>query len=449
MDSNRWGRIVSIEPVGHGDFYDLTVPDTHNYAANGIVNHNSGKTYSAAIYYDATMRAVPGTKGRILAPTKGEALQSCVTGTSGLKTLFPDLKLTTEAGTSTTLLRWPNGSEAAILGVWTRGEIAKMRAISNRTLDWFEEFTHMRFMEETFREAATGRRIGRPRALITTTPTAHPYWAKVLAMRNVVMTEGTMFDNPHLSEEYKRDIMDLYEGTHLEGQEIWGKILTDVDGALFTSVNLNEHRVGLGEFSKIETVVRSVGVDPATGTGTTGIVAAASYLTGDVWNIAALEDRSLTDAEPLDWARTAIELALEWDCHAVVTERTGAGKMVESTMKIARQNMVDEANTAADAAEPEVAAGHRERARQIAGLRIVFVHARDGKRTRAEPVALLHEQGRGHILGHQDLLENQLTTWVPGTDSPDRLDAYVWAATDLIGRFRTGRSGVSPVGTYR
>ncbi len=394
----------------------------------------SGKTYSAAIEYDSVMRAIPGTKGRIIAPTVGEAIQSCVTGTSGLLTLYPDVKLTTVA--STKIVRWPNGSEAAILGVWTKRDIAKMRAVSNRTIDWFEEFTHLRMMQETFEEAALGRRIGQPRALITTTPTAHPYWAKVVDLPNVAKTHGTMFDNPHLSEEYKSRILDLFKDTSLEGQEIWGLILTDVDGALWTSENLNAHRFGFGQFAKLSTVLRTVGVDPAVESGTTGIVAAGSFRVGDVWHIACLEDVSVTDAEPHEWARGALTLAVDWDCQTISAERNQGGRMVKSTIEVARQQLMSEAETP-------------EQRSQLAQIRVELVHARDGKHTRAQPVALLHEQGRGHMVGRHELLENQLSTWVPGDESPDRLDAYVWAATGLINRFRTGRSGVASLGTYK
>lgn len=400
-----------------------------------------GKTYSAAVYYNNKMRAVPGTKGRIIAPTIGEALQSCVTGTSGLLTLYPELKLTTVA--STTVLRWPNGSEAAILGGTTDRDINKMRAVSNRTLDWFEEFTSLKKMERVYRQAATGRRIGQPQALITTTPTAHPFWAKIREFPNVVRTFGTMFDNPHLSEQYKQEILDLYAGTSLEGQEIYGQILTDVDGALWNTENLHEYRIGWGQLPEL--VLRYIGIDPAVESGTTGIVAAGSYIQDDVWNICALGDYSLTDADPLDWAMAALLAAVEWDVNEIVAERNQGGKMVESTLKIAKQTMYEAIKSEAE--NLPVGDPNRERlmdrARFVRGVKIHLVRATDGKHTRAQPIALLHEQGRGHIVGKLNLLENELTTWVEGDDSPDRLDAYVWAATRLVARFRRGRSGMS------
>jgi len=425
LDSIWWERIASVEPAGSGDFYDLTVADTHNYVANGIVHHNSGKTFSAAIYYNQVMRGRPGTKGRIICSTVGEAVQSCVLGESGLITLYPDIKMTGVKGVTT--LRWPNGSEAAVLGCWTKRDIPKLRGISNRTIDWFEEFTHMPLMREVFEQAALGRRIGNVQALITTTPTAHEYWAAVLKMRAVIHTHGTMFDNPHLSDEYRAFILDMFEGTSLAGQEIYGEILTDVDGALWKSTNLNLHRLMLGRMPDFDLIF--VGVDPAVGSGTTGIVAAGSFQDDQgVWHICALEDRSITDAEPDEWAKAAIDLAIEWDAPAIIAEQNQGQRLVRSNIK-----------HAIDHHYPE-----------MRGLKVDLVHARDGKHVRASPVAMLHEQGRGHVLGRLPLLENELTTWVEGVGaSPDRLDAYVWAATKLMERFRRGRSSLGAVNEIR
>ena len=66
-----------------------------------------------------------------------------------------------------------------------------------------------------------------------------------------------------------------------------------------------------------------------------------------------------------------------------------------------------------------------------ANLPIRSVHASRGKYTRAEPIALLYEQERVHHVGAFPLLEDELCTWLPGADSPDRLDALVWALAEL------------------
>jgi phage terminase large subunit-like protein len=64
---------------------------------------------------------------------------------------------------------------------------------------------------------------------------------------------------------------------------------------------------------------------------------------------------------------------------------------------------------------------------------VKIVHASRGKLTRAEPVSLLYEQGKVHHVGAFPALEDQMVTWVPGDDSPDRMDALVWAITPILG----------------
>ena len=62
---------------------------------------------------------------------------------------------------------------------------------------------------------------------------------------------------------------------------------------------------------------------------------------------------------------------------------------------------------------------------------VKLIHASRNKQSRAEPVAALSEQGRVHMVGSHVLLEDQLCSWTPGEGSPDRLDAMVYALTEL------------------
>ena len=62
---------------------------------------------------------------------------------------------------------------------------------------------------------------------------------------------------------------------------------------------------------------------------------------------------------------------------------------------------------------------------------VIEVHAKQGKRLRAEPIAQLYAQGLVHHVGEHPRLEGQLVTWIPGMDSPDRMDARVHALTEL------------------
>jgi phage terminase large subunit-like protein len=68
-----------------------------------------------------------------------------------------------------------------------------------------------------------------------------------------------------------------------------------------------------------------------------------------------------------------------------------------------------------------------------------IVHATRGKYLRAEPVAALYAQGRVKHAGSSfALLEDEMCAFgldgLAGGGSPDRLDAMVWAVTELTGR---------------
>ena len=117
-------------------------------------------------------------------------------------------------------------------------------------------------------------------------------------------------------------------------------------------------------------------------------------------------DYSMGNATPDVWAKRAVEGYDDFSADRVVAEGNQGGELVEQVLRTVRP-----------------------------GLPITRVHAKHGKRTRAEPVAALYEQGRCHHVGPAVQfvqLEEQLTTWTPDSgESPDRLDALVWAVTEL------------------
>ena len=107
---------------------------------------------------------------------------------------------------------------------------------------------------------------------------------------------------------------------------------------------------------------------------------------------------------PNDWSRAAIAAYHRHSADRIVAESNQGGEMVSHTLRTV---------------DPDVP--------------IKLVHASKGKRTRAEPVSALYEQGRIHHLGFHGTLEDQMCSWVPNFgDSPDRVDALVWALTELM-----------------
>ena len=271
---------------------------------------------------------------------------------------------------------------------------------------WCDEIAKWRYPWESWTEGlAPALRIGRhPRAIISTTPKPNKLLIDWLAREDgsVAVTRGSTFDNAaNLSPAALKELSARYEGTRLGQQELYGELLLDIEGALWSMGNINDTRVPALPEGQIKRIV--VAVDPSVNTGEdgaeTGIVVAATHENGHCY---ILDDRSIR-ASPDQWARRVVAVYNEWEADAVIVESNQGGELNRSVLHTVDRN-----------------------------LPIKFVHAGQGKRLRAEPIAALYEQGRVHHVGQLPTLEDQLVSWVPGDVSPDRLDALCWAVTSLM-----------------
>ena len=170
------------------------------------------------------------------------------------------------------------------------------------------------------------------------------------------------------------------------------------EGALLTRDHFNRTRVG--EHPPLVRIV--VGVDPPGGKTEAGIVAAGKGHNGHGYT---LVDRSQPGSlGPNNWAKAAVDLYHDLKADLIVAEKNFGGDMVLSTIRTV---------------DPSVP--------------VKLVSASRGKQVRAEPVASIFDEERQHHVGGFDELESEWTSWVPGDpDSPNRLDAEVWALTDLM-----------------
>lgn len=257
-------------------------------------------------------------------------------------------------------------------------------------------------VDTTFNNLMLGLRLGEhPQLVITGTPKRVKLVRQLLKRPGLHLSRGSTYDNlDNLAPTFKDEILSQYEGTRLGRQELLGELLEDVEGALWTYANLDEHRCV--ETPELVRVV--VAIDPAV-TSTedsdeTGIIVAGLGTDGHGY---VLADRSCVET-PDGWARRSVAALEEFEGDRIVAEVNNGGDLVEHTIRTVSR------------AAPYKA-----------------LHASRGKRTRAEPVAALYEQGRVHHVGALTELEDQMTEWTPesGT-SPDRLDALVWALTDLM-----------------
>lgn len=272
---------------------------------------------------------------------------------------------------------------------------------------WADEIAKWRYPYESWVEGiAPALRIGeRPRAVVTTTPKPIRVLREWISRTDgsVAVTRGSTFDNAsNLSTAALTELQARYQGTRVGRQELYGELLDDVEGALWTRRIIDDYRITPDLMPNLIRVV--VAIDPAVTSGEesdeTGIVVAGRSADGHFY---VLSDKSCRTT-PDHWARIAIAQYEEHKADKVVAETNNGGDMVVMLL-----NTVN----------PMVP--------------VKKVSATRGKRVRAEPVSSLYEQGRVHHVGLFPQLEDQMIVWTPDNpDSPDRLDALVWALTELM-----------------
>jgi phage terminase large subunit-like protein len=343
--------------------------------------------------------ATTGKAGRIalVARTASDVRDVVVEGESGILRISPTGERP-EWNSSRRRLTWPNG---AIATTYSADEPDQLRGPQHDAA-WLDECASWRY-PEAFDQLRFGLRLGaHPQVVVTTTPRPTALITGLIRAPGTVVTMGRTRDNAaNLAAGVVADLERRYAGTRLGRQELDGEILTDAPGALWKWAPIEAARVDVAPVLKRVVVA----IDPAVTSGEdsdeTGIVVA-----GLGWNdrVYVLADASGRYA-PTEWARRAIAAYRTHEADRIVAEVNNGGEMVAATLRII---------------EP--------------GAAVRTVHASRGKAVRAEPVAALYEQGRVSHVGPLPQLEDQLTTWDPGASrqSPDRLDALVWAITDLV-----------------
>lgn len=350
---------------------------------------------------------MPGSRGAIVSSTAADARDIVVEGESGILAVCPPWNKP-RYESSKRRVTWPNGSTATL---YTADEPDRLRGPQHH---WAicDELAAWRYLDMAWNMLMMGLRLGEhPQCAIATTPRPLPLLKSLLKDPATVVTRGGTYENKgNLAPTFLQQILKRYEGTRLGRQELNAEILDDTPGALWTHSTLEKWRV-----TKAPSLVRIViAVDPATtnedGSAETGIVVAGidenehGYL---------LEDLTMKGS-PAQWGKVAVQAYDRYHADRIVAETNQGGQMVEHVIMSAARDMFV------------------SKERESRNVAYRGVRASKGKHTRAEPIAALDEQGRIHHVGMFSELEDQLTSWVPGEDSPDRLDARVWAFTDLI-----------------
>jgi phage terminase large subunit-like protein len=357
-----------------------------------------GKTRTGAEDVAWDGMANPGSRIAVVAPTSADARDTCVEGDSGLLSVLPREAVQT----------WNRSLGELILVNGTRfktfsaDEPERLRGPQHHRA-WADELAAWRY-PEAWDQLMFGLRLGRhPQAVVTTTPKPTPLVKALVAAKTSHVTRGSTFDNAaNLAPSALQMLREKYEGTRLGRQELEAEILGDLPGALWSLSSLDAYR--LREAPTMGRIV--VAVDPAvTATEASDehgiIVAGLSDKRGIV-----LEDASI-QGSPHEWARRAVSLYRSWNADCIVIEVNQGGDMVAHTIRTIDPN-----------------------------VKIKEVRASRGKHVRAEPIAALYEQGRVAHVGAFPELENQMTQMTTagfeGEGSPDRVDALVWAMTELF-----------------
>jgi hypothetical protein len=211
----------------------------------------------------------------------------------------------------------------------------------------------------------------------------------------------TSHENPHISEVALREI--ARDMTKLAYRmEIGAEDIDEVPGALWLRATLDETRAS--DHPAPYRIV--VAIDPHATSGQAGIIIAGiAKQSGDVHGY-TLDDVTLPAGSSVaDVCLAAVAAYHKWSADILVGEVNNGGDWIENAIR-------------------NVDGGQNVNYKTIRATR--------GKYTRAEPVAAIFEQGRGHMVGFFPDLEDELCSWVPGDNSPNRLDAMVWAYTELM-----------------
>lgn len=299
-------------------------------------------------------------------------------------------------------LTWKNGATAQL---YSAEEPERLRGPQHDFI-WADELCAWK-KQETWDLAKFGLRLGtRPRTFISTTPKPKKILLELMKSKKCVTTRGTTYDNMANMADSFNEVIAEFEGTRLGKQELLGIVLEEAEGALWNRDLIDKTRKNRIPTSEDFYFVRIVvAVDPATtankDSDETGIIVAGLGSDGHGYVLADYSGRYSPD----QWARK-VKLAYQtWQADRVIAEKNQGGDMVRHTI-----HSVDNS------------------------LNVYLVHARRGKAVRAEPISAFFEQHRAHIVGSLDVLEDELCTWEPrsGDESPNHLDAMVWALTDLM-----------------
>lgn len=372
----------------------------------------AGKTRAGAEWVRAEVEGArptdPGRARRValVGETIDQVRDVMVFGDSGILACTPPDRRPEWEATRKRLV-WPNGATAT---AYSAHDPESLRG-PQFDAAWADELAKWKKAEVAWDMLQFALRLGEhPRQVVTTTPRNVATLKAILKNPSTVITHApTVANRAYLAASFLEEVTARYAGTAQGRQELDGVLLEEAEGSLWPLARLEAALTD--DVPPPDRIV--VAVDPpVTGHGGSdecGIIVAGVYMTGPPqgWRAVVLEDASVSRASPEVWARAAVAAYERHQADRVVAEVNQGGDLVQTLLR-----QIDPA------------------------LPFRAVRATRGKVTRAEPVAALYEQGRVAHRRGLDRLEDQMVRMTAqgysGRGSPDRVDALVWALTELV-----------------
>jgi phage terminase large subunit-like protein len=374
-----------------------------------LAGRGAGKTRSGAEWVREQVQLGYKHIG-LIAPTTADIRDVMIEGSSGILSVSWDKDVDargqrmgrpTYEPSKRHRLTWANG---ATCHGYSAEEPDRLRGPQHEKL-WCDELAAWQYAQETWDMAMFGLRLGNsPQAMVSTTPRPIPIVRELTRSPLTVITRSSTYANrANLAGAFLDAVVTKYEGTRLGRQELMGEILEEVEGALWQRETIAACTLTDRKPPDLSRIV--ISIDPAiTSNATsnlTGIVAAGLGTDKHGYVIEDVSGRYTPD----EWGRVAVKLFDDLKADRIVAEGNQGGDMVRHVLETVRPN-----------------------------IPITIVHASRSKQARAEPVAALYEQKRVFHAKPLPEMEDQMCTWEPlsGDPSPDRLDAMVWALTNLM-----------------
>lgn len=344
---------------------------------------------------------VPARRIALVGETLHDVRSIMVEGVSGLLAVHPRHERPIFEPSKAQLI-WPNGTIAQIYSATCPDGLRGPQFDAA----WCDEIAKWPNADEVWDMLQFALRLGEtPRVVATTTPRPVPILQRLMKLETTITSRSRTADNAsNLASAFIEEMQRRYARSQLGRQELDGELIEMLSGGLWRSDWFDQSRVKAPPEQKRIVVAVDPPVTSTASSDACGIVVAGVGIDARCY---VLADRTVQGRAPLTWARAAIAAYQDFAADRIVAEVNQGGDLVETVIR-----QVD------------------------ANVAIVKVRATRGKWVRAEPVAALYAEGRVVHAGQFDDLEAQMLAF--GADgrvhgrSPDRLDALVWAVTQLM-----------------